>query len=486
MATTTEAAVSRVSALVDGRWESPDRDLHPIINPATGELIAEVSYATAADVDRAVRSAHSAFLEWRDVPVVDRVQPLYRFKALLESHANELARILSTENGKTLDDAKAEVRRAIQMVEVACGMPSLMMGDSLENVSRGIDSHTIRQPIGVCAGITPFNFPAMVPMWMYPFAIACGNAFILKPSEKVPMTPTRAAELLMDAGLPAGVFTLLHGGKEAVDALLKHPQVRAISFVGSTPVAKYIYATAAAEGKRVQALGGAKNHMVVMPDADIPKSVDAIMSSAFGAAGERCLAGSVLVPVGDVAEPLLTALLDRCNSLKVGDPAESGTGMGPLVTKEHRDRVAGYIDRGIAEGAEALCDGREGVSSKGFYLGPTVFDHVTPTMSIAREEIFGPVLSVIRVDSLDSAIDLINSVPFGNTTTIYTASGKAAREFATRIEVGMVGINMAVAAPMAFFPFTGWKQSFFGDLHAHGKDAVSFYTEQKVVMSRWF
>ncbi|WP_180540826.1 CoA-acylating methylmalonate-semialdehyde dehydrogenase [Nevskia soli] len=486
MATTTEAAVSRVSALVDGRLESPDRDLHPVNNPATGELIAEVSYAAAADVDRAVRSAHSAFLEWRDVPVVDRVQPLYRFKALLESHANELARILSTENGKTLDDAKAEVRRAIQMVEVACGMPSLMMGDSLENVSRGIDSHTIRQPIGVCAGITPFNFPAMVPMWMYPFAIACGNAFILKPSEKVPMTPTRAAELLMDAGLPSGVFTLLHGGKEAVDALLKHPQVRAISFVGSTPVAKYIYATAAAEGKRVQALGGAKNHMVVMPDADIPKSVDAIMSSAFGAAGERCLAGSVLVPVGDVAEPLLTALLDRCNSLKVGDPAESGTGMGPLVTKEHRDRVAGYIDRGIAEGAEALCDGRDGVSSQGFYLGPTVFDHVTPRMSIAREEIFGPVLSVIRVDSLDSAIDLINSVPFGNTTTIYTASGKAAREFATRIEVGMVGINMAVAAPMAFFPFAGWKQSFFGDLHAHGKDAVSFYTEQKVVMSRWF
>jgi malonate-semialdehyde dehydrogenase (acetylating)/methylmalonate-semialdehyde dehydrogenase len=486
MATTTEAAVSRVGALVGGGWESPDRDLHPIINPATGELIAEVSYSTAADVDRAVRAAHSAFLEWRDVPVVDRVQPLYRFKELLEKQAVELARILSTENGKTLDDAKAEVRRAIQMVEVACGMPSLMMGDSLENVSRGIDSHTIRQPIGVCAGITPFNFPAMVPMWMYPFAIACGNAFILKPSEKVPMTPTRAAELLVDAGLPSGVFTLLHGGKEAVDALLKHPQVRAISFVGSTPVAKYIYAAAAAEGKRAQALGGAKNHMVVMPDANIAKSVEAIMSSAFGAAGERCLAGSVLVPVGGVAEPLLEALLDRCHSLKVGDPAESGTGMGPLVTKEHHDRVASYIDRGIAEGAKALCDGREGVSNQGFYLGPTVFDHVTPTMSIAREEIFGPILSVIRVDSLDSAIDLINSVPFGNTTTIYTASGKAAREFATRIEVGMVGINMAVAAPMAFFPFTGWKQSFFGDLHAHGKDAVSFYTEQKVVMSRWF
>ena len=483
---TTEATVSRVGRLMEGRWEEGGGDLHPIVNPATGETIAEVSYAATADIDRAVSAAHEAFLAWREVPVVDRVQPLYRFKALLEKHAGELARILSTENGKTLDDAKAEVLRSIQMVEVACGMPSLMMGESLENVSRGIDCHSVRQPIGVCVGITPFNFPAMVPMWMYPFAIACGNAFILKPSEKVPMTPTRAAELLMDAGLAPGVFTLIHGGKDSVDALLKHPLVRSISFVGSTPVAKYIYTTAAAEGKRVQALGGAKNHMVVMPDADISKSVDAIMSSAFGAAGERCLAGSVLVPVGNVAEPLLEALLERCHALNVGDPANAETGMGPLVTREHRDRVAGYIDRGVAEGAQALRDGREGVSNKGFFLGPTVFDHVQPNMSIAREEIFGPVLAVIRVPSLDAAIDLINSVPFGNTTTIYTSSGKSGRDFASRIEVGMVGINMAVAAPMAFFPFTGWKQSFFGDLHAHGKDAVHFYTEQKVIMSRWF
>ncbi len=482
----TEAALSRVGQLIDGKWEDTGRDEHPVTNPATGEVIAQVAFANSADVDRAARAAHQAFLAWRDVPVVDRVQPLYRFKDLLDRNVNELARILSTENGKTLDDARTEVRRAIQMVEVACGMPSLMMGDSLENVSRGIDCHTIRQPLGVCAGITPFNFPAMVPLWMAPFAIACGNAFILKPSEKVPMTPTRVAELLSDAGLPPGVFTLLHGGKEAVDGLLRHPLVRAISFVGSTPVAKYIYATAAAEGKRVQALGGAKNHMVVMPDADIEKSVDAIMSSAFGAAGERCLAGSVLVPVGGVAEPLLAALLTRCKNLKVGDPADAATGMGPLVTKEHRDRVAGYIDRGIAEGAQALCDGREGVRGGGYFLGPTVFDHVEPSMTIAREEIFGPVLSVIRVESLDAAIELINSVPFGNTTTIYTANGKAGREFATRIEVGMVGINMAVAAPMAFFPFAGWKQSFFGDLHAHGKDAVAFYTEQKVIMSRWF
>jgi malonate-semialdehyde dehydrogenase (acetylating)/methylmalonate-semialdehyde dehydrogenase len=482
----TEAPLSRVSQLIDGKWEDTGREEHAVTNPATGETIAQVAFANAADVDRAARAAHQAFLTWRDVPVVDRVQPLYRFKDLLDKNVNDIARILSTENGKTLDDSRTEVRRAIQMVEVACGMPSLMMGDSLENVSRGIDCHTIRQPLGVCAGITPFNFPAMVPLWMAPFAIACGNAFILKPSEKVPMTPTRIAELLADSGLPAGVFTLLHGGKESVDALLRHPMVRAISFVGSTPVAKYIYATAAAEGKRVQALGGAKNHMVVMPDADIEKSVDAIMSSAFGAAGERCLAGSVLVPVGKVAEPLLDALLGRCKDLKVGDPGEAATGMGPLVTKEHRDRVSGYIDRGIAEGAEALCDGREQAKPAGYFLGPTIFDHVQPTMTIAREEIFGPVLSVIRVDTLDAAIDLINSVPFGNTTTIYTSDGKSGREFATRIEVGMVGINMAVAAPMAFFPFAGWKQSFFGDLHAHGKDAVSFYTEQKVIMSRWF
>ncbi len=481
-----EAGIVSADHLVDGKWESPDGERHPVVNPSTGETIGQVSYASAKDVDRVVQAAHSAFLEWRDVPVVDRVQPLYRFKHLLEKNASELARILSSENGKTLDDAKAEVRRTIQMVEVACGMPSLMMGESLENVSRGIDSHSIRQPVGVCAGITPFNFPCMVPMWMYPFAIACGNTFVLKPSEKVPLTPTRAAELLDDAGLRPGVFNLIHGAKESVDALLKHPLVRAISFVGSTPIAKYVYATAAAEGKRVQALGGAKNHAVVMPDANIEKTVEGIMSSAFGAAGERCLAGSVLVTVGKVADPLLTALVEKCRSMKLGDAVSEESNMGPLVTKEHRERVVSYIDRGIAEGAKPLCDGREQMKGDGFFLGPTIFDHVSPGMTIAREEIFGPVLSVIRVDSLDEAIDLVNSCPFGNTTTIYTSNGKAAREYASRIEVGMVGINVGVAAPMAFFPFTGWKDSFFGDLHAHGKDAVAFYTEQKVIMSRWF
>ena len=442
-----------VAFYVDGKWERPrGRALGSVTNPATGVTIAEVPYAEEADIDRAVRAAHEAFLKWREVPVVDRVQVLYRYKALLDKHAVELAGTLTRENGKTVEDSKAEVRRAIQMVEVACGMPSLMMGDSLNDVARDIDCKTIRQPIGVCAGITPFNFPAMVPMWMWPFAIACGNTFVLKPSEKAPLTPTRAVELLDEAGLPPGVLNLVHGAKPAVDALLRHPLVKAVSFVGSTPVAKYIYATAAAEGKRVQALGGAKNYLVVMPDADMPKTVEAIIGSAFGAAGERCLAGSVLVPVGAAAGPLLDLLVRRTKSLVVGDGMQSGVEMGPLVTSDHSKRVAGYIDKGVAEGAVPLVDGREFKAAAGFFLGPTIFDHVTPEMTIAREEIFGPVLSVIRVNTLDDAIQLVNRSPFGNATAIFTTSGKSAREYSSRIEVGMVGINVGVAAPMAFFP----------------------------------
>jgi malonate-semialdehyde dehydrogenase (acetylating) / methylmalonate-semialdehyde dehydrogenase len=483
-----QPSVENVSFYINGQWESAgNRKLAPITNPATGAEIAQVAYATAEDVDRVVKAAHAAYLKWRDVPVVDRMQPLYRYKMLLEKHHGDLATALTTENGKTIEDARAEVRRAIQMVEVACGMPSLMMGDSLNDVSSGIDSHTIRQPVGVCAGITPFNFPAMVPMWMWPFAIAAGNAFILKPSEKVPMTPTLATKLLDESGLPAGVFNLIHGDKVAVDALLHHPLVRAVSFVGSTPVAKYIYKTAAAGGKRVQALGGAKNHLVVMPDANLPKTVENIISSAFGAAGERCLAGSVLVPVGDAAEPLLNLLVEKVNELRVGDGIQQGIGMGPLVTKEHRDRVAGYIDKGVEEGAKPLLDGRASKpKGDGFFLGPTIFDGVKPDMTIAKDEIFGPVLSVIRVKTLDEAIELVNRSPFGNATSIFTSNGKAAREYSSRVEAGMVGINVGVAAPMAFFPFAGWKNSFFGDLHAHGKDAVMFYTEQKVLMTRWF
>jgi malonate-semialdehyde dehydrogenase (acetylating) / methylmalonate-semialdehyde dehydrogenase len=484
----TEPGVATLSFYINGIWEEPPADgLHPVTNPATGATIAEAPYATEADIDRAVRTAHAAYLQWREVPVVDRVQVLYRYKALLEKHAAEVAAILTRENGKTAEDAKAEVRRAIQMVEVACGMPSLMMGDSLNDVARDIDCKTIRQPIGVCAGITPFNFPAMVPTWMYPFAIACGNSFVLKPSEKVPMTPARAIELLHEAGLPPGVLNLVHGDKTAVDALLRHPLVKAVSFVGSTPVAKYIYTTGAAQGKRVQALGGAKNHLVVMPDADMPKTVEAIIGSAFGAAGERCLAGSVLVPVGEAAAPLLELLVKRTKALAVGDGAQAGIEMGPLVTSDHCRRVAGYIEQGVAEGAKPVCDGRElRAGNGGFFLGPTIFDYVTPEMTIAREEIFGPVLSVIRVQNLEQAIALVNRSAFGNATSIFTSNGRAAREYCSRIEVGMVGVNLGVAAPMAFFPFAGWKNSFFGDLHAHGKDAIGFYTEQKVIMSRWF
>jgi malonate-semialdehyde dehydrogenase (acetylating)/methylmalonate-semialdehyde dehydrogenase len=485
--TATEATLKTVPCLVDGKWEELGGESHPVFNPAKGEEIARLPYASAADTNRAVEAAHAAFQQWKDTPVVDRVQPLYRFKALLDKHSNEIAAILTRENGKVIEDARVEVRRAIQMVEVACGMPSLMMGDSLNDVARGIDSRTVREPLGVCVGITPFNFPAMVPMWMYPFALACGNTFVLKPSEKVPMTPTRCVELLLDAGLPAGVFQLVHGGKETVDALLAHPLARAISFVGSTPVAKYIYTTAAAHGKRVQALGGAKNHLVVMPDANMEKAVEAIISSAFGAAGERCLAGSVLVPVGDAAEPLLKLLAEKTREITVGDGSKEGMGMGPVVTGEHQKKILGYIEKGRDEGADLLCDGRtRSKQGDGYFVGPTIFDNVRPGMTIAREEIFGPVLSVIRTDSLDEAIRLVNSSEFGNTTSIFTQSGASAREYQSRVEVGMIGVNIGVAAPMAFFPFAGWKNSFFGDLHAHGKDAVNFYTEQKVLMTRWF
>jgi malonate-semialdehyde dehydrogenase (acetylating)/methylmalonate-semialdehyde dehydrogenase len=472
---------------IAGEWAVPHGTHHAIVNPANGETLATLPYAGAAEVNRAAKAAHEAWLTWREVPVVDRVQPLYRFKSLLEQYVRDIATILTRENGKTLDDATMEVKRAIQMVEVACGMPSLMMGDSLNDVAKGIDCRTIRQPIGVCAGITPFNFPGMVPLWMYPFAIAAGNTFILKPSERVPMTPTRVIELLLEAGLPANVIQLVHGGREVVEALLAHPLIRAISFVGSSAVAKIVYKEAAAHGKRVQALGGAKNHLVVMPDADLPQTVDAILGSAFGAAGQRCLAGSVVVPVGDVAEPLLDLLVEKASALRIGDGLHDGVSVGPLVGEDQKKRVLGYIEKGVAEGAEPILDGRSRqVDRAGAFLGPTVLDHVERTATVAREEIFGPVLSVIRAASLDDAIDIVNASDYGNTTTIYTRSGKAAREYQSRVEVGMVGVNMTVSAPMAFFPFAGWKNSFFGDLHAHGKDAVAFYTEQKVLMTRWF
>jgi malonate-semialdehyde dehydrogenase (acetylating) / methylmalonate-semialdehyde dehydrogenase len=484
---TTQRKPAFTLSWIAGEWAVPHGAHQPIVNPANGETLATLPCAGAAEVNRAAKAAHEAWLQWREVPVVDRVQPLYRFKALLEKNVRELGAILTRENGKTVEDAMTEVRRGIQMVEVACGMPSLMMGDSLNDVARGIDCRTIRQPLGVCAGITPFNFPAMVPLWMYPFAIAAGNTFVLKPSERVPMTPTRVVELLLEAGVPTGVIQLVHGGREVVEALLRHPFIRAVSFVGSSAVAKIVYKEAAAHGKRVQALGGAKNHLVVMPDADLPQTVDAILGSAFGAAGQRCLAGSVLVPVGEVAEPLLELLVKKAKGLRVGNGMEPGVEVGPLVAADQKKRVVGYIEKGIADGAKPLCDGRQvKADAAGAFVGPTVLDHVQPGATVAREEIFGPVLSVVRAKTLDDAIALVNSSEYGNTTTIYTRSGKAAREYQSRIEVGMVGVNMTVAAPMAFFPFAGWKNSFFGDLHAHGKDAVGFYTEQKVLMTRWF
>ena len=484
--TTNAPTIAPVKSFIEGQWSIPGGTSHPIINPANGAILANVTHATTADVDRAAQAAHKAFLEWRELPVVERVQPLYRYKALLEKYTRDIAQILTRENGKVFEDAATEVKRGIQMVEVACGMPSLMMGDSLNDVSRGIDCRTIRQPLGVCAGITPFNFPAMVPMWMFPFAIAAGNTFLLKPSERVPMTPTRTAELLLEVGLPENVFQLIHGGREVVEALLAHPLIKAISFVGSSPIAKLVYTQAAAAGKRVQALGGAKNHLVVMPDADLPKTVEAILSSSFGAAGQRCLAGSVLVPVGDVAEPLLKLLAEKASALHMGDGLDPNVTLGPIVGADQQKKILSYIDKGIAEGAQLLLDGRAGTPTEGAFIGPTIFDHVAPNATIAREEIFGPVLSVLRAQDLDEAIALVNASDFGNTTTIYTASGKSAREYQSRVEVGMVGVNMAVSAPMAFFPFAGWKNSFYGDLHAHGKDAIHFYTEQKVLMTRWF
>jgi malonate-semialdehyde dehydrogenase (acetylating)/methylmalonate-semialdehyde dehydrogenase len=457
-----------------------------IFNPATGEVTRRVPLDGTAELEKAVAAATAAFPEWSSLPPLRRARVLFRFRDLLERNTDRLAAVITSEHGKVLDDARGEVTRGLEVVEFATGIPHLLKGEFTEQVGTGIDSWSYRQPLGVVAGITPFNFPSMVPLWMLPVAIACGNCFILKPSERDPSASLVLAELLKEAGLPDGVFNVVHGDKRVVDAILDHPGIHAVSFVGSTPVAEYVYRRGTHAGKRVQALGGAKNHLIVMPDADMPKTVEAIVGSAFGAAGERCLAGSVLVPVGEAAGPLLELLVARTKNLNVGDGSQAGVEMGPLVTSDHCQRVAGYVEKGVAEGAVPLVDGRQNRPSGGHFLGPTIFDHVTPQMTIAREEIFGPVLSVMRVATLDDAIELVNRSPFGNATAIFTSSGKSAREYSSRCEVGMVGVNVGVAAPMAFFPFAGWKNSFFGDLHAHGKDAVAFYTEQKVIMSRWF
>jgi malonate-semialdehyde dehydrogenase (acetylating)/methylmalonate-semialdehyde dehydrogenase len=472
---------------IGGRWQDAgSTHLEEIPNPATGEVLAVMPHATAPTVASAVAAAAGAFPAWRDTPVVERSRIMFRFRQVLEDHFDEVARLVTDENGKTLAEASGEVRRGIEVVEFACGAPTLMMGEVLEDVARGIDAEVVRAPLGVAAGICPFNFPAMIPLWMLPVALVCGNAFILKPSDRTPITAVRLAELLETAGLPRGVFNLVHGAKETVDALLTHPGVRAVSFVGSAPVARYVYATAASHGKRVQALAGAKNYLVVMPDCDLERTTEAILSSAFGNAGERCLAGSVVVAVGDVADRLVSALHDGAAQLRVGAGWDSATELGPVIRRSHLERVVGYIERALAEGAELVCDGRGLTDGRGYFLGATVFDRVRPEMAIAQEEIFGPVLAVIRTGELDEAVRLVNRSPFGNMACIFTRSGRDARAFRTRVEAGMVGINVGVAAPMAFFPFAGWKGSFYGDLHATGKDSVEFYTERRVVTTRWF
>jgi malonate-semialdehyde dehydrogenase (acetylating) / methylmalonate-semialdehyde dehydrogenase len=459
-----------------------------IYNPATGRVSGTVDFATAAEVDAAVSAAAAAFPAWRDTSLVKRASVMFAFRELVREHSAELAGLISSEHGKVASDAAGEVARGLEVVEFACGLPHLLKGGFSENVSTGVDAYSIRQPLGVVAGITPFNFPAMVPMWMFPIAITAGNAFVLKPSEKDPSTSVRLAELLAEAGLPDGVFNVVHGAKEAVDGLLAHPQVRAVSFVGSTPIARYIYETGAAAGKRVQALGGAKNHMVVLPDADLDLAADAAVSAGFGSAGERCMAISVLVAVDPIGDELVSKISERIAKLKVGPGDQPDSEMGPLVTKAHRDKVASYLDSGVAEGAALAVDGRKHASSgpaEGFWLGPSVLDQVTPAMSCYTDEIFGPVLSVVRAGSYEQALAVINASPYGNGTAIFTNDGGAARRFTHEVEVGMVGINVPIPVPMAFYSFGGWKSSLFGDTHVHGTEGVHFYTRGKAVTSRW-
>jgi len=459
-----------------------------VFDPATGELTGRVALGGAAEVDAAVAAARAALPAWAATPPVVRARVMFRYKELVERHADELVRLISSEHGKVQSDARGELQRGLEVVEFACGIPHLLKGEFSQNVGTNVDSWSMRQPVGVCAGITPFNFPAMVPMWMYPIAIACGNTFVLKPSERDPSTPVRLAELLLEAGLPKGVFNVVHGGKEAVDAILTHPDVAAVSFVGSTPVAEHVYSTGTAHGKRVVALGGAKNHMVVMPDADLAQATDALMGAAYGSAGERCMAISVAVAVGDVGDALVERLAPRVRALKVGPGTDPEAEMGPLVTRQHLEKVSGYVDLGVQEGAELVVDGRglrlQGYEG-GYFIGGSLFDRVTPEMRIYREEIFGPVLSVVRVPDFDTAADLIDRHEYGNGTSIFTRDGDAARTFADRIQVGMVGVNVPIPVPMAFHSFGGWKRSAFGDHGAHGTEGVHFYTRLKTVTSRW-
>ena len=480
----------RLHHYIDGqRVEGASGRFGDVFNPTTGEVTAQVPLASADETASAIEAAAAAFPAWRDTPPLTRARVFFRFKELLDKHLDELAELVSSEHGKVLSDARGSVIRGTEVAEFACGAPHLLKGYFSENVGRNVDSHSVRQPLGVCVGITPFNFPAMVPMWMFPLSIACGNTFILKTSEKVPSTALRLAELLSAAGLPDGVMNVVNGDKEAVDTLLTHPDVAGVSFVGSTPGAEYIYQTASNHGKRVQALGGAKNHMVIMPDADMDQAADALMGAAYGSAGERCMAISVAVAVGDeAADALIERLTPRVRALKVGPSNAPDSEMGPLVTREHRAKVKGYVDLGVEEGAKLLVDGRgltvEGCE-EGFFLGGCLFDRVTPEMRIYREEIFGPVLCVVRVPDFESALQLVNDHEFGNGTAVFTRDGDTARNYASRVQAGMVGINVPIPVPMAFHSFGGWKRSLFGDIHVHGMEGIHFYTKLKTITSRW-
>jgi malonate-semialdehyde dehydrogenase (acetylating)/methylmalonate-semialdehyde dehydrogenase len=481
----TTPALGEVRDFIDGSWRSPSSDSGmEVLNPATGEVIAKSPVGAGADVAAAVDAASKAFPAWRATPPEERIQYLFRLKNLLEEHFEEIARITTIENGKTYAEAKAELRRGIENVEVACGIPILMQGYNLEDVARGIDELMFRQPLGVVAIITPFNFPSMIPMWFLPYAIACGNTAVVKPSERVPFSMIRILKLIEKTGLPKGVVNLVNGGKPAVDALLDHPAVQAVSFVGSTPVAKYIYARASANGKRVQCQGGAKNHVVVLPDADPETTTQIIADSAYGCAGQRCLAVSVAMTVGDARDWFPKAISEAAASLKVGFGLDEGVQMGPVITADSKRRIERLIQQGVSEGANVVLDGR-GRNGGGNFVGPTVLDGVSATSSLEETEIFGPVLSLIHASNVEDAMELIARNSYGNASSIFTSSGAAARKFRNQIPTGNVGVNIGVAAPMAYFPFSGWKGSFFGVLHAQGRDAVEFYTDKKVVIERW-
>jgi malonate-semialdehyde dehydrogenase (acetylating)/methylmalonate-semialdehyde dehydrogenase len=478
---------TRISHWIDGkRVDGASGRTGPVYNPATGLQTGEVDFASRDEVARAVGSAKAAAKEWRTASLSTRAAVLFAFRELLHEHADELAKIITSEHGKVLNDAHGEIARGLENVEFATGIPQLLKGGFSEQASTGVDVYSIRQPLGVVAGITPFNFPAMVPLWMAANAIACGNAFVLKPSEKDPSASLWLAEAWQQAGLPDGVFTVVHGDKEAVDALLEHPDVAAVSFVGSTPIARYIYEHGTASGKRVQALGGAKNHMVVLPDADLDLAADAAVSAAYGAAGERCMSISVTVAVGDVGDRLVDAIAARLPKLRIGNGADADTDMGPLITAAHREKVAGYIAAGAESGATVVVDGRGAdLPADGFFLGTTLLDHVRPEMSVYTDEIFGPVLSVVRADTYREAVELVNANQYGNGTAIFTRDGGAARQFQFDVEVGMVGINVPIPVPVAYYSFGGWKASLFGDTHMYGPEGVNFYTRGKVVTARW-